>query len=289
MEETREIAALFHLIDDPDEDVFSSVSDRIISFGKSIIPNLENLWENTPIEVIQERIELLIHRLHYRDLTEEFNIWKSQPEPDLLSGAILTAKYQYPDLPVTSVYAEIEKMRRNIWLELNSYLTPLEQTNVVTTILYNYYNLKGNEIKYDEPNEFLINKVLDGKKGNAISNGIIYLILAGLLDLPIRAVQIPRQFILAYYDVDYNWQLPSNPSHKIQFYIDPTTGNIFTHKDVETYFKRISVPPTPSYFKPMSRQRIIRFLLEEFARCFGDDKNEYKKQELLILADSMEE
>jgi len=102
-------------------------------------------------------------------------------------------------------------------------------------------------------------------------------------------VQIPRQFILAYFDVDYNWQLPSNPSNKIQFYIDPTTGNIFTHKDVESYFKRISVPPTPSYFKPMSRQRIIRFLLEEFARCFGDDKNEYKKQELLILADSMEE
>jgi len=180
-------------------------------------------------------------------------------------------------------------MRRNIWLELNSYLTPLEQTNVITTILYNYYNLKGNEIKYNEPNEFLINKVLDGKRGNAISNGIIYLVLAELLDVPIRAIQIPRQFILAYFDVDYNWQLPSNPSHKIQFYIDPMTGNIFTHKDVETYFKRISVPSTASYFKPQTKKQIIRFLLQEFAKCFSEDKNEYKKQELLILADSLEE
>jgi regulator of sirC expression with transglutaminase-like and TPR domain len=289
MEETREISALFHLIDDPDEEVFDSVSNRIISFGKGIIPNLENLWENTPVDTIQERIELLIHRLHYRDLTLEFNDWKAQPAPDLLSGAILVAKYIYPELVTTSIYAEIDKMRRNIWLELNSYLTPLEQTNVITTILYNYYNLKGNEIRYNEPNEFLINKVLDGKRGNAISNGIIYLILADLLDVPIKAINIPRQFILAYFEVDYNWQVPSNPSHTIQFYIDPMTGNIFTHKEVETYFKRISITSTASYFKPLTKKRIIQFLLQELAKCYTDDKNEYKKQELLILADSLDD
>lgn len=280
---------MFHLIDDPDEEVFSTVSERIVSFGKGIIPNLENLWENTPLEPVQERIELLIHRLHYRDLTEEFNHWKAQPEQDLLYGALLVAKYQFPDLVTTSLYAEVEKMRRNIWLELNSYLTALEQTNVITTILYNYYNLKGTEINYSEPNEFLINKVLDTKRGNAIANGIIYLILAELLDVPIRAINIPRQFILAYFDVDYNWQLPSNPAHKIQFYIDPMTGHVFTHKDVESYFKRISVPPTASYFKPMNKKRIIQFLLDEFSRCFDDDKNRHKQQELLILADSINE
>jgi regulator of sirC expression with transglutaminase-like and TPR domain len=289
MEETKEISALFHLIDDPDEEVFDSVSNRIISLGKGIIPNLENLWENTPLDTVQERIELLIHRLHYRDLTEEFNHWKSLPEPDLLTGAILVAKYIYPDLVTTAVYAEIEKMRRNIWLELNSYLTPLEQTNVITTILYNYYNLKGNEIKYDEPNEYLLNKVVDGKRGNAISNGIIYVVLSELLDVPIRAVNIPQQFILAYFDVDYNWQSPSNPSHTIQFYIDPMTGNIFTHKEVETYLKKIDAPSTIDYFKPLSKKRIIQFLLQEFAKCYNDDKSAYKKQELLILADSIEE
>lgn len=289
MEETREISALFHLIDDPDEEVFTTVSERIVAFGKGIIPNLENLWENTPNEGIQERIELLIHRLHYRDLTEEFNYWKGQPEQDLLNGAILVSKYQYPDLTSASVYAEIEKMRRNIWLELNSYLTALEQTNIITTILYNYYNLKGAEINYGEPGEFLINKVLDTKRGNSIANGIIYLVLAELLDVPIRAINIPRQFILAYFDVDYNWQLPSNPAHKIQFYIDPMTGHVFTHKDVETYFKRISVPPTASYFKPMSKKRIIQFLLEELSKCFDNDKNRYRQHELLILSESLGE
>jgi regulator of sirC expression with transglutaminase-like and TPR domain len=286
MEETREISALFHLIDDPDDEVFTTVSDRIISMGTSIIPNLENLWETTPDEAVQERIELLIHRLHYCDLVQDFIKWKKLPEPDLLGGALLVARFQYPDLHVNTVLQDIEKMRRNIWLELNSYLTPLEQTNVLTTILYNYYQLKGAETGYTEPNEFLLNKVLDSKKGNAMSNGILYLVLCDLLDIPIKAVPIPRQFILAYFDIDTTqWhQLSLNPSDQIQFYIDPMSGQVFTQKDVETYFRRISVPPTDSFFKPIDNIRIIQMLLEELSKCFETGKNAYKQDELLQLA-----
>lgn len=286
MEETREISALFHLIDDPDDEVFTTVSDRIISLGASIIPNLEQLWETTPDESVQERIELLIHRLHYCDLVQEFTRWKKLPEPDLLAGALLVAKFQYPDLNVTTILQDIEKMRRNIWLELNSYLTPLEQTNVLTTILYNYYHLKGTELNHQEPNDFMLNKVLDSKKGNAISNGVLYLVLCDLLDIPIRAVHIPRQFILAYFDVDAGqWSsLPANPAHRIQFYIDPMSGQVFTQKDVETYFRRISVPPTASFFRPLTNIRIVQILIEEFARCFENDRHYYKYEELMQLS-----
>jgi len=287
MEQTREISALFHLMDDPDEEVFTTVSDRILTFGKNIIPNLEHLWETSPNENVQERIEIIIHNLHLRDLTEDFVRWKNLADHDLLSGAMLVSKFHYPEIQATTILQEIEKIRRNIWLELNSYLTPLEQTNVVTTILYNYYNLKGTEIAYNEPNDFLINKLLDTKKGNAISNGILYLILSDLLDIPIRAVNIPKQFILAYFDVEPGkWhELPANPATAIQFYIDPMSGQVFTQKDVETYFKRISVPPTASYFKPLDNKRIIQFLLEEFSKCFDNEKSRYKMKELITLSE----
>jgi regulator of sirC expression with transglutaminase-like and TPR domain len=173
---------------------------------------------------------------------------------------------------------------------LNSYLTSLEQTNVITTILYSYYNLKGVETAYSEPNEFLLNKLLDTKKGNGFSNGILFLIMSELLDVSIRAINIPKQFILGYFDVPSGqWHtLPANPSYKIQFYIDPMSGQVFTHKDVETYFKKISVPPTSSYFKPVNNLKIIQNLLEELAKCFDADKNRYKQIELLHLAELLE-
>jgi regulator of sirC expression with transglutaminase-like and TPR domain len=284
MENNKEISALFLLIDDPDEEVFDAVSQKIVDYGKPIIPNLEQLWETTPDELTQLRIELLIHRLHYRDLTEDFRQWNISGHHDLMLGALLACKFQYPDLSTTPVLQEIEKVRRNIWLELNNYLTPLEQINIVTSILYSYYGLKGNETNYKEPNEFLLHKTLEAKRGNQISNGILYLMLCELLDIPVRAINIPKQFIIAYFKPGYSEENLPNPFHKIEFFIDPTSGQVFTHQDVDNYFKRISVPPVGAYFKPQPNKKVIRQLLEEFSKCFTADKEMYKQKELMELA-----
>lgn len=283
METNKEISALFTLIDDPDEEVFGAVSEKIVDYGRNIIPNLEHLWETTPDESVQGRIELLIHRLHYNDLVEDFRQWGLSGHHDLMLGALLVSKFQFPEVSTAPVLQEIEKIRRNIWLELNNYLTPLEQINIVTSILYSYYGLKGNETNYKEPNEFLLHKTLEAKRGNQISNGLLYLVLCELLDIPVRAVRIPKQFIIAYFKPGYSDELLPNPLHKIEFFIDPTSGQVFTHQDVDGYFKRISVPPVGSYFKPLPNKQVIQYLLEEFGKCFDKDREMYKQLELSAL------
>jgi len=284
MQETREISALLTLIDDPDQEVFSTVSTRIVNYGRGIIPNLENLWENSPGEDVQERIEMLIHRLHYNDLVNDFISWRDNPYHDLLFGSLLVAKFQYPELITAPVLQELERIRRNVWLELNSFLTPLEQANVISSIVYNYYNLKGVEVGYKNPDDFFIHKVIETKKGNTLSNGNLYLLLCGLLDINVKAINVPQQFILAFFHNDYEQQENQNPQNKIHFYIDAISGQIFTHKDIESYFKRISVPLTPFYFKPMPQKRIIQTQLEELAKCFRDSKSRYKYDELMALS-----
>lgn len=290
MEQTKEIAALLHLIDDPDDEVYSQVSEKIISLGKEIIPNLEHLWETTADEYTQERIEMLIHSLHFRDLQMDMKAWANDKEHDLFTGALLVSRYQYPDLNLLTYYQDLEKMRRNVWLELNSFLTSLEKVNVLNNILFNYYKIKGTEINYSHPDDFLVHKLVEAKKGNAIPIGILLLSMAGLLDINLYMINIPRQFILAYFDDDPENNTGSEfPPEHIQFYMDGASGQIFSHKDVETYFKRISVPPTASYFKPLSNKLIIQRMLEEYARCFDNEKNAYKKNDLLSLAAQLNE
>ena len=284
METNKEIAALLTLLDDPDQDVFDAVSEKIVDYGKPIIANLEHLWETTPEEHTQERIELLIHRLHYRDLAEDFRQWSISGHHDLMLGALLVAKFQYPDLSTSPVLVEIEKIRRNIWLELNNYLTPLEQINIVTSILYSYYGLKGGETNYNEPNEFLLHKTLQAKRGNQVSNGILYLILCELLDIPVRAIHLPKQFVIAYFKPGYSEENLPDPYQKIEFFIDPASGQVFTHQDVESYFKRIAVHPVNAFFKPQLNKQVIVQLLEEFSKCFDGEKEKYKQQELMQLA-----
>lgn len=284
MEQTKEISALFNLIDDPDEEVFGAVSHKIVEYGKNIIPNLEHLWETTPNEEAQGRIEQLIHQVHYTDLTEDYRQWSLAGHHDLTVGALLASKFQYPDLSTAGTLLEIEKLRRNIWLELNNYLTPLEQVRIVTGILYGYYGLKGAELAYTDVNDFLVHKTLEAKRGNQLSNGLLYLILCDLLDIPVKAIGVPKQFVLAYFKPGYSSEEVEHHMAKIEFYIDPTTGQVFTHKDLENYFKRIAVPPTPAYFKPLSNKRIIQYLLEEMSKCFESDKTAYKQDELMRLA-----
>jgi len=285
MEETKEIQALLHLIDDPDTEVYSTVSSRIISLGKQIIPNLEHLWETTPDSTTQERIELLIHRLHFQELQQDFQDWSRQEEPDLLTGALLVSKYKYPELNLTPVQLELEKIRRNIWLELNPYLTALEQVNVLSNILFNYYKFKGSEVNYSRPDEFLLPRIIETKKGNAISNGLLLLIMAKQLDINLQLIAIPRQFIMAYLSAPVaREEEPDQLREKIQFFVDGASGQMYSHADVETYFKRIDTELTPSYFLPQTNKQVIMQLLREFAKCFNAASQEHKKEELLSLA-----
>ncbi len=284
MEETREIVALMNLVDDPDREVFNSVSDRIVSYGKNIIPNLEQLWENAPDEEVQERIELLIHRLHFQDLYADFAAISKSPEMNLLEGLLLVARYQYPDLATIPIHQELEKVRRNLWLELSIGQTALEKAERVNRILYSYHKFKGTEISYRQPEEFLVNKMVETRRGNVILNGIVYQHLCSLLDISVKAVHIPRQYLLAYFDHSYELLTPSKNKTNIHFFIDPLNGHIYEHKDVETYLKRMGAPASPSYYQPLGNKSIIRFLLQEYARCFDDDNSSYKREELQALA-----
>lgn len=285
MQSNKEISALLQLIDDPDNEVFDTVAEKLLHYGRQIIPNLEQLWEVTVDEDVQERIETLIHRVHFQDLQQEFFEWSHSKRPELLRGAILVAKFQFPDLNIPSILSQFDQIRRNIWLELNNYLTPLEQVNIFNSILYNYYKLQGHELTEREPKYFFINQVLESKQGNAYSLGVLYLALCELLDIPIFAVELPRQFVFAYIDTLHHFfkQDEEEGVQQIQFFVDPLNGMVYTQKDVDTYLRKINATDRESYFTPLLSKRIIFKMLEELALCYRYQRDEQKAEEIQQL------
>lgn len=282
MRQDREITALLRLIDDPDYEVFDTVARQILYYGKSIIPRLEQLWEVTIDESVQERIETLIHRVHFQDLQAEFHEWSQSRQPELLRGAILVAKLHFPDLNIPAVLSQFDQMRRNIWLELNNYLTPLEQVNVFNSILYNYYKLQGHELTEREPKYFFINQVMESRQGNAYTLGVLYLSLCELLDIPIFAVDIPRQFVFAYIDTLQPF-LSQETVQQTQFYIDPINGMVYTQRDVDAYLRKLGAREREQYLAPLSAKRVIYRLLEELALCYRYRREEEKAEEVQEL------
>jgi len=294
MWENKEISALLRLIDDPDDEVFDTVSEKILHYGRAIIPNLESLWEHTTDQSVQERIEQLIHRVHFQDLQQELLEWSKSKHPEILRGAILVARYQFPDLNVPALLAQFDQIRRNIWLELNNYLTPLEQVNVFNSILYNYYKLQGHELTEREPKHFFINQVLESRQGNSYTLGVLYLSLCELLDIPVFAVDVPRQFIFAYIDTLYHFHSPDYEGvQQIQFFIDPLNGMVYTRRDVDTYLRKINAADSQAYFTPLVSKRIIFKMLEELCLCYKYKREDQKAEEIqqlmnILVTDSID-
>ncbi len=289
LQENNEIKALLNLIEDPDQEVFSSISNKLVSLGKQIIPNLEKKWEEETDEHTQERIEMLIHKLHFNELSFEFDAWNKDETSNLLGGALIVAKFHYPEIQANLVLLQIEKLRRNIWLELNHYLTPIEKINVFNSILYNYHQQKGTEIIYDKPDLFLINKTLESKKGNGIGNGILYLILCNLLDIPVSAIRIHKYFLLAFCEdqidlIHHN----TEDLKKISFFIDPINGQMYTKNEILNYLIKNVESFEVNELQLMNNKEVIKFLLLELSKCFDDLPNQYKKEELQLLAKKLD-
>lgn len=285
-EQDKEIRALLQLVDDPDSEVFDTVVARLLHYGREIIPRLESVWEATADEGLQERMELLIHRVHFNDLERELIEWNKAEEPDLFYAAVLITKYRFPDLNVQVLYSQFERLRRNVWLELNNYMSPLEQVNVLNSIIYNYYKLQGHELTERESKYFFLNNVLDSKAGNSYSIGIIYLAVCEALDIPIFAVDVPRQFIFAYIETLQSFLNDKEIITQIQFYIDPISGMAYTQKDMDLYLRKINATDREQNFQIMSTRQIVRRMLEELSLCYSyrrEDQNADEIQQLIML------
>lgn len=280
MDDKKEVDALLRLLDDPDGEVYDAISNRIISYGPAVIPNLEHLWETTADSATLERIELLIHRLYFTGLEADFKQWADAGHHELMPALLLIAKFQYPEMQAAKVLYNVERLRRNIWLEINSYLTPLEQINIINSILYNYIGIKGSSNNDAKPNEYLLPQILDTKKGNQTGIGSLYLLLVEMLDIPVRLVGVPHQFVLGY----CKHSLGTNAGqHDVEFFIEPSSGQIFTHTDLNHYLSKIEADQPPDLLKPRSNREVIQKVLSDFRACFQNDIQTTQYQELETL------
>jgi len=286
----KEISALFYLMEDPDDEVFETVANRILRYGKDIIPQLEQLWESTIDESVRVRVENLIHRACFQEVQEGLAGWAKEKDGSLLDGAFWVARYRYPDLNTDLLRSEVEQIQKNVWLELNHYLSPLEQINVINRILYDYYKIKGEDIINKLPDLFYFNHLLESKHGNSFTLGILYLTICEALDIPVFAVSLPRQFILGYFDSIYHFSTPEvHPISFVQFYIDPSDGMVYTTKDIEVYLRKINASPSDdAYIKPLRAQQVIYKMLDELSQSYELQREDIKSEEIRQLQKILE-
>ncbi|HSN49650.1 MAG TPA: transglutaminase family protein, partial [Bacteroidales bacterium] len=180
----KEIKALISFLDETDEQILETIQEKLFLMGRTVLPFLEDTAHATLNETSNNRIRTLINRIRRKDVSDEFSAWLKEDSSDLLKAYIIISKLQYPDLDEEELTIEVEQMRMDAWLELNDNLTALENVKVLNHIFFQVHHFEGNKEKANVPEEQLLPAVLRSRKGNALSLGILYLIIAGKLKLP---------------------------------------------------------------------------------------------------------
>lgn len=269
-----ELNALISLLDDPDNSIYNEVKHKLISFGDDVIPHLENAWETSFDHLLQERIEDIIHHLQFDSVKRDLANWKEKGELNLIEGAIIIAKYQYPDLDQQLVIDYVNQITQDAWLELNDNLTALEQVKVLNRIIFDVHGFHGNKKNINSPKNSYINNVLESKKGNPITLGIIYLSICQKLKIPIYGVNVPAHFILTY----------AENGADILFYLNIfNRGTIFSNEDIDKFLEQLKIEPEEEYYVPCSNLTTIKRIIQHLIYTYDNLGYIDKKEELIIL------
>ena len=291
MQKNDSILALINLIDDPDESIYTHVRDQLLQYGPDAIPYLESSWEHQDFGLLfQDRIENLIHEIQFEATKDALKNWLDSDDKDLLEGAIIISKSQYPGLDSKTVKDEIAKIQRDVWLEINDNQTAMEKVRIFNKVFFNFYHFQGNAKNFHSPLNSYINVVLESKKGNPLSLSLIYSVVAQRLEMPIYGVNLPNQFILAYMDEFAIKQfLPDNNGLGVLFYINTfSRGSVFDENEIKEFLDSLNLPHNREYFEPCSNSTIIKRMLTNLIASFQQVGNAQKVEELVQLRELIE-
>jgi regulator of sirC expression with transglutaminase-like and TPR domain len=272
-----EINSLIKLLDDPDNEIFEHIHEKLLSYGSEAVGYLESAWEQAFDPILQDRIANLVHEIQFGIVKDDLKLWYQSGSFDLLQGVLTVNKYQYPDLDEQKVINQIEAIKRDIWQQMMYEASPAEQIKLINHVFYNIYGFSGNTSNHQDPQNSYLNQVLETKKGNQISLAIIYSIVAQKLDIPVYGVNLPQHFILAYVDESMETEFEGG----ILFYINAfNRGVMFGRRDVDMFLKTLKLHAEKQFYEPCSNADIIRRILRNLISAYENLGSAEKVAEL---------
>lgn len=258
------LIALLKLLDDPDPEVFTQIENKVVEIGPLALPYLHDAAKKNADQLSDNRIKTLLQKIQYNKTEKAFNEWKEKSNKSLIEAALILAEYHYPELDSSIVLQKIEKLKRDIWLELNEDFTPLEKIHILNHVMFKLYRFTGNKTNISQPQNSLISDLMDKRQGNSVILGILYQEIAQSMDLPVHGVNLPENFILSYLNSE---QMLSDS--RVLFYINPfNNGIVFTKEDIDTFVSQLELNTTQQYYEPCIPDNTIIRLMNELAQSY---------------------
>ena len=274
----KEIKALISLLDDHDYEVAAHVEQKIVSMGESIIPFLEEEWEETLDSDLQKRIEDLIHDLQFGGLMRRLKQWKENGAQDLIEGMWLVNSFMYPDVDLGNITKAMEQLYFDAWTHMREDMHPFDQVKALNNVLFREKRFSANTKNFHSPANSMLHLALETRRGNPLTLCVIYMTIAQKLDMPVYGVNLPNLFILTY------------KKDGVQFYINVyNKGLVLSKADIDNYILQLNLNPVDIFYEPCSNLDIIKRALRNLAFSFEKMDDPEKATEVTKLLTAISE
>lgn len=286
---TFNFATILSLLEDPNEEVFEALEPAILENGSLLENDIVLAIENNTDVLIHKRLIQIHKKIRYHKIGLAIKEWFLTKNPPISEILILIDKIQNVDYQnELLLHSFLDQLKRNVWIELNNYLTPLEQINVINSIIYNYYGLGTDDLGTTvfDAKTFFLSNIYQDKIGNRFSIAALYLFICEAFDISIQTIYLDNQELYLAYFSAVNFELQD---FNISLYINPSNGGVFTQMEVISMLKSQDINIDPEQFKPLNIKQLFALLLKQLQFSYIVEQDFIAANFLKELLDSIKE
>lgn len=285
MNVNSELDALIYLLEDPDDQVYKSVSKKLITLGQDIIPVLEATVDIKSDALSQIRIEKLIDQIYFDSLCCDFQSWLDNDPDDLFEGMMLVSRLDMPEINYDYYYRIYQQLFRKLWLEFHNDLTSLEQIILLNKLMFDQFDFNAVAEENSHYQDHFLHYALEYRRATPRVIGLIYVIMAQKLNIPVYGINLPNQFTICKTGkLVEDYSTVNNSNTVVEFYINAyQNGDIFDRKEIDRYIYQLEMKGKASFYLPNDPLDLMYAHLEDMEKAFIEKNNEAKIIEINIL------
>ncbi len=271
--------ALMKLLDDDDPQVFAAVERELLDGGDDVARMLEMEIDNADMNV-RRRIENLVSKMHLDKLQKEYDLlldFVSRPNFSLERALLLLAKPLYPRLEFAVIESELNDLANDLRKRIAAVEDPYDVVQHVNEFFLTEMGFAGNSKDYYNPDNSILHRVLQTRRGIPISLGIVYLLVGRRLNLPVYGVGAPAHFLVKFV------------LEGKEFYVDVFNGGrIMSRKDAEDSISDMGFVFESRFLKTSSDLEMLARTCRNMARSFSAIDEQPKANVLMELSIELE-
>lgn len=192
---SSQLETILSLLSDTDEEIVASVRNKLHEMGRSVTEEVATAAQ--PDSPSRREAERVLARFREPPVEEQFRDL-AEGEADLEKGAIIIARFGYPDLHVGAITAKLDRLAADLAPNVAPDDHPVRVIRTVNTFLFDTCKFQGafDYSRAPNPDDSYLHRVLERRRGLPIALATMYILLGRRIDVPFEGVNTPNHFLI---------------------------------------------------------------------------------------------